>query len=514
MTSLPKLPIKTVGRREMVAMRGLNYADNRQDGDLAESENLSARRWPYLSPRNKRVKVALNGDTAYTNVTAMTSWADEFVTVRGTGLWYGDTLVGTVSAGQKQFAAVNTKLVIWPDQVYLDVENKVLVPLGALVSVTGATFTTGEITVSGVDLTQHFKAGDTVSVSGSSIPENNKDVYIHSLTATTITAYADSLSAVTDTGAITIQRKVPELDYICESNNRLWGCSNKTKTIYASALGDPTNFFVYEGLSTDSYAVAVGSDGDFTGCCKLSSSVLFWKERTLHKMLGDYPAEYALYDYNVDGLRKGCHGSLVIINETLYYMGLHGIYTYRGGTPVSISANLGNHEMELGVAGTDGEVLYLSALDGGNSQFLVFDTALGMWLREDDTRATAFTRIGKHCYFLSQNGEIWQADSGSGDEELEWAAQFTPFYETVTGRKTFSRLLVRLQLSKGAWVKAEYRCDGGRWVEAGKIIGAKEDVAQMRIAPNRCDKYELRLSGKGVCAILNILREFSVGGAR
>lgn len=514
MTTLPKLPGKATVKREMVVMRGINYSDNTTDGDLAESQNISTRRWPFLSPRGEREKVPMSGSTEYNNVTAMTSWADSFVTVRGTGLWYGDEKVGDITAGAKQFAVVNTKLVIWPDKVYLDMTNKTIVPLGATVSVSGATFTASEITVTGADLTTKFKVGDTVSVSGSSVAENNKDVFIKALTATTITTSGDSLAAVDDTGAITIQRKVPDLDFICESGNRLWGCSNADMTIYASALGDPTNFYVYEGLSTDSYAVAVGSDGDFTGCCKLSSSILFWKERTLHKMLGDYPAEYALYDYSMDGLKAGCAGSMVIINETLYYMGLHGIYTYRGGTPQTISGQLGNHDMEQGVAGTNGELLYLSALDAGEKEFLVYDTGKGMWVREDDTRAVAFTRVGKYCYFLTDGGEVLNADTGNDDSEIEWVAQFTPFYETVEGRKMFSRLLIRLQLGKGAWVKAEYRCDGGRWVEAGKILGAKEDVNQMRISPNRCDKFEVRLSGKGMCAIQNILREFSVGGAR
>lgn len=516
MRTLPQLPELTSGRREIVAMRGINYSDNHTDGDLAESVNVSTRRWPFLSPRNKRVKAPMSGSTDYSNVTAMTSWADSFVTVRGTGLWYGDELVGTVTAGEKQFAVVNTKLVIWPDKVYLDVQNKTVVPLSASVTATSVTCTDSEITVEGAnDLTGYFKAGDTVSISGfATLTGNNKDVYIKSVTATTLTTYADSLASGTESGSIVIARQIPDLDYICESGNRLWGCSSQTKTIYASALGDPTNFFVYEGLSTDSYAVAVGSDGDFTGCCKLSSSVLFWKERTLHKMLGDYPAEYALYDYNVDGLREGCSGSMVIINETLYYMGLHGIYTYRGGTPVSISSHLGNHEMEQGVAGTDGERLYLSVLDSGEKEFLVYDPDKGMWVREDDTRALAFTRIGKYCYFLTDGGEVWQADSGAGDPNLEWSAQFTPFYETVEGRKRFSRLMLRLQLTKGAWVRAEYRCDDGRWIEAGKVIGAEEDAVQMRISPNRCDKFEVRLSGKGVCAVQNILREYKVGGAR
>ena len=57
---------------------------------------------------------------------------------------------------------------------------------------------------------------------------------------------------------------MPELDFLCENENRLWGC--KGDTIYASKLGDPFNWNVFDGVSTDSYAVDVGSAGDFTGC--------------------------------------------------------------------------------------------------------------------------------------------------------------------------------------------------------------------------------------------------------
>ena len=32
--------------------------------------------------------------------------------------------------------------------------------------------------------------------------------------------------------AITLERKIPDMDFICESENRLWGCSNDAQTIY------------------------------------------------------------------------------------------------------------------------------------------------------------------------------------------------------------------------------------------------------------------------------------------
>ena len=61
------------------------------------------------------------------------------------------------------------------------------------------------------------------------------------------------------------ERRVPDLEYLTECDNRVWGCSSSENVIYACKLGDPTNWFSYRGIAADSYAVTVGSDGPFTG---------------------------------------------------------------------------------------------------------------------------------------------------------------------------------------------------------------------------------------------------------
>lgn len=492
---------------EMVAMRGINYSDQIEDGDLRDSLNLSARRYPYITTRRARVK-----QEGYSGGTGLTAWG-KLVAVQGTNLLYDGEIVGKVSAGEKQFAVVNTKMVIWPDKVYLDMTSREVKPLGAKLTGSKATFTTNSMKVSGwTDLTKLFNAGDAITLSGCTTQkENNKDFVIRSVTADTITVSDNTFKAASETStAITLERKIPDMDFICESENRLWGCSNDAQTIFASSLGDPTNFYVYEGLATDSYALAVGSEGEFTGCCKLTSSVLFWKETKLHKMLGGYPAEYSLYTYDIEGLQKGCHKSLQVINEVLFYMGLHGVYAYSGGTPSLISANFGDHEFSDAVGGNDGDSYYLSVKDGDQRHFLVYETRSSIWVREDDTHVVDFARIGKDIYFLTKGGEVWLADGRTEDPNVEWLAQFTPFYEAIQGRKSYSKILLRLELPKGSYLQAEVRCDGGKWVRSGKVIGKEHDVVPMRIAVNRCDKFEIRLRGKGPCTILSMLREFRV----
>ena len=507
-------------QKQIVAFRGINWSDRYQDGDLANSQNLSARRFPYLSTRRARGEYG-----EYKGATAMTA-RDKVVLVQGTGqmvdgveianLLYDGNVVGQVTAGEKQFAVVNTKMIIWPDKVYLDMTDKKVKPLGAKAEVTGVKFSAehGTMTATGGDkLAEYFRVGDGVHISGTK--QNDRAAVILDLTDTVLTiGTKDNANPIADeevAGTVTVERRIPDLDFICESENRLWGCSNSAQTIYTSSWGDPTNFFVNEGLSTDSWAVAVGTEGEFTGCCKQGSSILFWKETKLHKMLGSYPAEYSLYTYDIAGLKKGCHKSLQVINEVLYYVGLHGVYSYNGGVPNLISAALGDRVLTDAVAGTDGDGYYLSAIEGKIPHLLVYEIQTGMWIREDGSHATDFGRIGKDLYFLTPSGYVYVADSREADPDLFWTAQFCPFYETIQGRKRYTKILLRVELPKGSWMRAQVRFDGGNWIACWRVHGRNADVLPLQIPINRCDCLELMLDGGGPCTILAMQLEYQVG---
>lgn len=503
--SLPYLPQKN--QVQTVAMRGINYSDRIQDGDIADSLNISARRFPYIATRRGREKLA-----GYTGATALSGWG-KLVVIQNGRLYYDGELVGQVEDGEKQFAVVNTKLVIFPDKKYLDLTHKTLNNLGAIfISEKGATFTKDSVTFDEPeeDLTRLFKAGDGVSLIDG---KDRKDFIIKSVTKDTITTTSNTFVEEVCNETVTITRKIPDLDYICESENRLWGCNSKEQTIYCSALGDPTNFNVFQGLSTDSYALAVGTEGDFTGCCKLASSVLFWKENGLHKILGSYPAEYAMNHYTIEGLRKGCHKSMQVINEVLFYVGVHGVFAFSGGTPTLISDNFGEKEFTSAVAGNDGDSYFLSCCDNdGKWHLFVYETSVGIWVHEDNLQCRDFARIGKDLYFLDgSTGEIYLTSSGKDDADIPWYIQFVPFYETIEGKKSYSKLLLRLELPVKSYLTISVRQDEGAWREIGQVVGNTTGLARVRIPVSRCDKFELRLEGKGPCTILSMLREFSVG---
>ena len=122
-----------------------------------------------------------------------------------------------------------------------------------------------------------FSVGDTVEISGVSeiLNEDHINGY-HEISAVStdyiVIKAAPILSSGVYAGKIKVSRGMPDVDFLIESNNRLWGCKygknangETINEIYASKLGDFKNWHTFEGISTDSYAATVGSDGAFTG---------------------------------------------------------------------------------------------------------------------------------------------------------------------------------------------------------------------------------------------------------
>lgn len=155
--------------------------------------------------------------------------------------------------------------------------------------------------------------------------DTDKRLVVASVGALSITFTTSSLKTMVTQNVVTIKHDVPDLDYICAKDNRLWGVCSATQTIHASSLGKPMDFAEYVGVDTDSYYAEVGSAGEFTGITAYSDSVLIWKENLLYKVLGANPSDYRYYEYAVSGVQQGCNASQTIINEVLYFLGREGV---------------------------------------------------------------------------------------------------------------------------------------------------------------------------------------------
>lgn len=114
-------------------------------------------------------------------------------------------------------------------------------------------------------------------------------------------------------------------------------------------------------------------------------------------------------------------------------------------------------------------------------------------------------------YMLRDDGCVYLARGEDDEPDMPWLVRFTPFYETLQGRKVYSKILLRLELPQGSFVAVRIRLDDGLWQEAAKVTGGKNDVVSVSLPLARCDKFEIMLEGEGACAVLGMLREFRVG---
>jgi hypothetical protein len=489
-------------KKYVVSFRGLNYGEDWQDGELETCTNLSAEKYPCISQRAARVKEA-----DYISPTTLHA-KEGLLVIDGTRVLYDGENVGTVTEGRKQTATIGNYIVIFPDKKYYNVAAGTFGNMEAAYTAAGLVFTASTITTTGEDFP--FKEGDAVTITGCSIAENNKTPIVRGVNGKTLTFYDNTFTEGTESGSVTIKRSVPDLDFICESNYRLWGTHGNT--IYSSKYSDPMNFSVFDGLSSDSYYIDVGSDGAFTGCIPYSSHICFFKENTLHKLYGSKPSNFQIVTSNVYGVQAGCERSMCIVNEQLLYKGVDGVYSYSGGVPELISGKLGTVRFSEAAAACDGTRYYISMKRGTEWSLFVYDVLKNIWLREDDTHAVDMAFYNGYLYYLDAAGKLYKIDREADRDGIEWSAAFCPFHETINERKGYSKFHLRVELEAGAWLSADIRTDQDtQWREVYTTHNQRAKTMSIPIVPTRCDSVRIRLRGKGECMVKTFIREFTTG---
>ena len=306
------------------------------------------------------------------------------------------------------------------------------------------------------------------------------------------------------------------MDFLCENENRLWGC--KGDTIYASKLGDPFNWNVFDGLSTDSYAVDVGSAGDFTACVSYLGYPVFFKEENIYKVYGDRPSNFQVMGSASLGVEKGSHLSPAIAGEVLFYLSRAGVVSYSGGIPQIISAPFGTERYKNAVGGSDGVKYYVSMEHDGEFTLFVYDTRYGLWHKEDHLQAIGFG-WDQDLYFLSSDGTLWLngnarevPEDAVSEGAVESAAEFADFVENSPNKKGTGKIQLRAELNAGATLKIEIQFDSdGSWELVSQLETAVKRSFYLPIIPRRSDHYRLKLTGSGDWKIYSMVRENYIG---
>lgn len=381
------------------------------------------------------------------------------------------------------------------------------------------------------ELAMLMKDDDVLAYSGNSAKQlyhyQNDEIYdiIETAEGTTY----DTMIELTETytpkyydDTVTITRGMPELENCFADENRLWG--TKGSEIYASKLGDPFNFDSFEGLSTDSYYLAVQTPGDFTAACSAYGYPTFFKTDYIYRIYGAKPDTFQLQELAASGVKQGCGESIAMANNTLIYLSGTGVMAYTGGYPERIDQALGNLALSDAAAGSDGRKYYLSAIENGGTRVLyIFDTENGTWIREQEINLVGFTASEGCLIALEDAGStatvIWElaGDAAGLTEATETTvaatAEFGDISMQTMNRKSVHRVQLRMIVGTGASVTVAIRYDSkGDWITVKTLTAQLKQSVYLPVLPRRCDHFRLRISGTGewkICGLALDLRQGS-----
>ena len=332
-------------------------------------------------------------------------------------------------------------------------------------------------------------------------------------------------------GAVKVERSVPDMDFVIESGNRLWGCKygyadGKTvNEIYASKLGDFKNWNCFMGISTDSYVASCGTDGQWTGAITHLGYPLFFKENCLHKVYGTFPSNFQIQTTTCRGVQKGSGGSMAIVNEVLYYKSRGGVCVYDGSLPEEISSAFGGEIYSDAVGGGHRNKYYLSMKDSGGTWCLfVYDTRLGTWHKEDATHAEAWCSCQDEMYYIDASDKKIRTVLGSGTKDtspISWMAETgtimalttsSNYPEWISNKKFVGRMLIRMSLDAGATMQVYIQYDSsGVWEKLWFMTGKNLRTFSFPVRPHRCDHFRLKLEGTGGAKIYSITKTLERG---
>lgn len=566
------------------AFEGYNHTENVRDNQFYDMKNLTSDSYPAISSRKKRELIRKmekpNG----------LSYADNLCYVDGTKLYYMSDKVMDVSDSEKNIVKMGAYLVIFPDKVCYNTETDEYFDLEAHYSTSGTvhvepstydgeqlTYSTSKPaetdgaywldgtalkmysatysswipvptsyvriyeTVNGTfneHLTDSFEEGDTITISGFEDEDMNGDLIVYKADKGYLVI--GSLPKVITQTNVSFDRNIPDMDYVIELNNRLWGCHGHE--IYASKLGDPTNWYSYQGLVSDSYSVTVGSFGEFTGAVAFNGNAVFFKEGSIISIYGTEPSNFVLNETSASGIEKGSSLSIANLNGILYYKSKEGIMAYSGGIPVRISDALGDRFRDA-VGGVTADKYYVSMMDySGSYHLFVYDVAKNIWMREDGSRIKYFASDAGTLYYVNDTGMyVIRKSQGKpacpsvivsikgnnvslcpgmfcpaqvfGDdylEDIDWYAETGDIACELPDKKYISKISIRFRTDETMKVEIMYDGDGV-WEQIMNVNKTGKRTVSIPLRIRRCDFFRLRISGEGDFKIYSIAKSMERG---
>jgi hypothetical protein len=314
-----------------------------------------------------------------------------------------------------------------------------------------------------------------------------------------------------------IERTAPEMDFIVAAGNRLWGCrydeAAGINEIYASKLGDPTNWQVYQGLSTDAWAASRGKAAPFTGAAVLDGKPLFFREESLEKVYPSSSGAHQIQTFDLEGVESGAADSLVVIDERLFYKGRAGVMMYTGTLPQRISDEaFGGMAFTGGTAARHKRKYCISMAHDGERVVGVYDLERGDWHLETEAWTGKAITWRDQLYYV-QEGVLTMFEDAGVHGSTAWWAETAPQTLELTEHRWISYIRIRCKLLQTgdnsqpvlrvfiAYDDESFDLSRPKRVLSGTMaLGTRE----ITIYPLRRDHFRLRLEGSGPSELYEI----------
>ena len=392
------------------------------------------------------------------------------------------------------------------------------------------------VKISGIGIGHGLKEYDAIRLSGIAAPDGAGDrvkaqaaalngsflIYFSGENYIVVAGLISQVISALKAQTVRADRVMPEMDWIVESNNRLWGCfygmrdGQAINEIRCSALGDFKNWERFMGNSQDSWVASVGTDGPFTGAVTQKSYPVFFKENCIHQAYGNTPSSFQINTTVCRGIQAGSGDSAVVVNEQVYYKSRGDVMMFDGSMPVSCSSQLGDILYSEARAGSVGGIYYISMKDPRDEwNLFTYDTTTGTWYREDGFHAMGFGRVGDELFAINaETGALtaMRGSMGTLEDDFPWMAEFGLFGTDYRDEKYLSRFDIRMYMEEGSKAQLEIQYDSsGKWEKMPEIRGRRLRSFVIPVIPRRCDHLRFRLTGKGTMRIYSISRIMEVG---
>ena len=218
-------------------------------------------------------------------------------------------------------------------------------------------------------------------------------------------------------------------------------------------------------------------------------------------MYGNKPSNYQLNFKQMPGVRAGCHRSLCVVDETLFYVGRNGVYQFDGATPRKISDQIISSLTEA-VAGQQDGKLYISCLKDGKQAMLVYDPRMQIWMQEDDEKFK-YAAYGDGILYYIDGSNALKTITEDRDVQFEWSIESGDLRESSLDQKWISKAKFNFWLDAGAEANVFFRFDEDPlWHRAGTIHSVVSKTYTVPIVPQRCSRFRWKIEGRGNMKLL------------